>query len=87
MNNTSPDISAESPGDYGGVNAQMIQFNTGDVSKTHTISIINDSLCETDPNEFFFSNIILFSGVPPIEIIEPQARVIINDTLEPECGK
>ena len=76
-----------SPGDYGGVSDQMIQFNAGDVSRTHTIHIIDDSLCESDPIEFFFSNITLFSGVPPIDVIESQARVIINDTLEPECGK
>ena len=75
-----------SPGDYGGVIGQLIQFNTGDTNHTHTI-IRQDDICETDPDEFFFSNIILVSGTQPIDVIHPQATVIIDDSLEPECGK
>ena len=37
--------------------------------------------------EFFLPDIVLNSGVQPIEVIRPQATVFINDTLEPECGK
>ena len=75
------------PGDYGGVIGQLIQFNTGDTKQMHTIIIRQDNICETDPDEFFFSNIILVSGTQPIDVIRPQATVFIDDSLEPECGK
>ena len=75
------------PGDYGGVIGQLIQFNTGDTNQTHTIIIRQDDICETDPDEFFFSNIALVSGTQPIDVIHPQATVFIDDSLEPECGK
>ena len=80
-------IIAVSPGDYEGVIGQLIQFNTGDTNQTHTITIAQDDLCEIDPNEFFFSNITLVSGIQPIDVIRPQATVIIDDIMEPECGK
>ena len=76
-----------SPDDYGGVIGQLIQFNTGDTKQMHMILIEQDNICEIDPNEFFFSNITLVSGTPPIEVIRPQATVIIDDSLEPKCGK
>ena len=76
-----------SPGDYGSVIGQLIQFNTGDTKQMHTIIISQDDICETDPDEFFFSNIALVSGTPPIDVIHPQATAFINDSLEPECGK
>ena len=69
------------------VNGEIIQFNTGDTAKTHTIFIEQDQICETDPNEFFFSNIVLDSGVQPIQVIHPQANITIDDRSEPECGK
>ena len=80
-------VLAVSPGDYGGVISQLIQFNTGDTNQTHTIIIRQDDLCENDPNEFFFSNITLVNGVQPIDVIRPLATVFIDDSLEPECGK
>ena len=66
---------------------QIIQFNTGDTNQTHTITIAQDDLCETDPDEFFFSNIMLVGGIQPIDVIRPQAVVVIDDSLEPECSK
>ena len=69
------------------VNGEIIQFNTGDTTKTHTIFIEQDHICETDPNEFFFSNIVLDSGVQPIQVIHPQVNITIDDRSEPECGK
>ena len=69
------------------MNGEIIQFNTGDTTKTHTIFIEQDQLCETDPIEFFFSNIVLDSGVKQIQVIRPQATITILDTSEPECGK
>ena len=74
-----------SPDDYQSVSGQIIQFNTGDSSKTHIININNDQLCEGYLEEFF-SNITLMSGVPPIEVIVPRAMVAIYDFFEPECG-
>ena len=62
-------------------------FEAGDVTKTHRIIINNDYDCEKEPNENFFSNIALNSGIPDIFVTEPQATVTIDDTAEPECGK
>ena len=66
---------------------EIVQFNTGDVTKTHTIIINDDDECEKDPNENFFSYIALDSGVPDITVIIPRAMVTIDDIAEPECGK
>ena len=78
-----------SPDDYGGVIGQLIQFNTGDTNQTHTIIIRQDRICE---KEYFLSNILLVSGVQPIEVNPPQARVFINDSQKDaltgqSCGK
>ena len=77
---------AVADGDYVPVAGEIVQFNTGDVTKNHTI-IINDDECEKDPNENFISNIALDSGIPDITVTVPRARVTIDDTAEPECGK
>ena len=66
---------------------EIVQFNTGDVTKNHTIIINDDEECENDPNENFFSNIALDSGSPDITVTLPRAMVTIDDTAEPECGK
>ena len=66
---------------------EIIQFNTGDVSKTHTIIINDDDECEKNPNENFLSNIALDSGIPDITVTIPRAIVTIDDIAEPECGK
>ena len=62
-------------------------FEAGDVTRTHRIIINNNTECEKEPNENFFSNIALNSGIPDIFITEPRATVTINDTAEPECGR
>ena len=69
------------------MSGQIIQFNTGDINQIHRINITQDEDCEDDPIELFFSNIVLDSGVQPIEVIRPEAIILINDTAEPECGK
>ena len=71
--------------DYDAVNGEIVQFAMGDTFQTYTIIINNDDMCENDPNEFFFSNIALDTGVEPIFVINPQANVTINDAAEPEC--
>lgn len=66
-----------SPADYVGVNGQIIRFNTGDSSHTHTIIINQDQLCE----------IVLANGAQPIQIVQPSVIVTIDDSQEPECSK
>ena len=51
------------------------------------INILNDSNCEIDPIEDFFSNLAYVSGEQPINVDSTRARVIIKDTAEPECGR
>ena len=70
------------------MSGQIIQFNEGDVTQPHTITINNDDVCEIEPaNENFFSNIALDSGIPDITVTIPRAMVTIDDIAEPECGK
>ena len=73
--------------DYVPVSGQIIQFNRGDVTQTHTITINDDDLCEKDPNENFFSNIALASGIPDIDVTVPRATVTIDVANEVECSK
>ena len=74
-------------GDYVPVIGQIIQFNAGDVSQTHTVLVNDDDECEEDPNEIFFTNIVLDSGISDITVTVPQAFVTINDSDVFECGK
>ena len=73
--------------DYVPVSGQVIQFSAGDITQMHTIFIKDDDNCEKDPNENFFSNITLNSGIPGILVTVPHATVTIDETAEPECGK
>ena len=61
-------------------------FEAGDVTRTHRIQI-NDNICENQPNENFFSNFALNSGIGDIFVTESQATVTIDDTGEDECSK
>ena len=73
--------------DYVPVSGQIIQFNRGDVTQNHTITINDDDECERDQNENFFSKVSLNSGIPNITVTLPQATVTIGDTAELDCGK
>ena len=64
---------------------QIITFEAGDVTQTHRIIINNDVECEKEPNEDFFSNIALNSGIPGIFVTVPRVTVTIDDTAE--CGR
>ena len=75
------------PDDYEAVASDVIQFNVGDVRVTYTIRINQDQICETNPNEVFFFDIVLNSGVQPIFVIRPTAEIIIDDSAEPDCSK
>ena len=74
------------PADYIAVNGETLQFTAGESRNCHRITINQDRICE-DPNEDFFSNIALLSGDQPISVTRTPARVIIDDTNEPECSK
>ena len=67
------------------MSGEILQFNVGDTFQTHIIIINNDS--EDMPNEEYFSNIALDSGVQPINMINPQATVTIDDSGEAECSE
>ena len=75
------------PDDYEAVASSIIQFNMGDVRIMYTIRINQDQICETDPDEVFFSDIVLNSGLQPIFVIQPTTEIIIDDSAEPECSK
>ena len=51
----------------------------------HNVSIINDTICESDENFPFLLEYV--SGELPINLDQPVTNVIIDDTDEPECGK
>ena len=73
-----------SDGDYTAVNGEIVQFNEGDVTQTHTIVINRDLECENDTSKTFFSSISLHSGVPVINVTESLTTVFIDQV---GCGK
>ena len=78
--------SAVADNSYIPVIGEVIQFNRGDVTQTHTITINDDNECVSDPNNMFFSTITLGSGVPDITVTVPQATITIDDSDDPTCG-
>ena len=73
--------------DYVAVAGEELVFNRGDTRVCHTIDILQDNICESSPNEFFFSDLAYVSGMQPITISPPTAEVIIDDSDQPECGE
>ena len=71
--------------DYVPVSGQLIQFSAGDATQMHTIIINDDDECENYPNQKFFSNSVLNSGIPYIFVTTPRATVTINDSADPGC--
>ena len=65
----------------------VLTFPVGSTRACHVVEITNDDICENDPNELFFPNLVLGGGEGPIIVEPPQTQVIIDDTNEPECGK
>ena len=61
-------------------------FPRGTEHVCHTVTINQDDDCEVRPDESFFSDLSLVSGVGEIIIQLPTAEVIIDDREEPECG-
>ena len=64
---------------------QPLVFNIGDTRKSHTITILDDTVCERTPNEHFFSDLFQVRGLVTIDPM--RATVLINDFDETECGE
>ena len=75
------------PDDYERVIDEVLNFAVGQTMACHIINITDDNICENNPNEFFFSNLVLGGGDQPIVVDPEQAQIIIDDTNEPECGE
>ena len=73
--------------DYISISRNIIQFNAGDASKTFTITINQDSTCEDDPNEYFYSTLSVMNPTHGIIFSPPRAVILIDDSLEAECSK
>ena len=73
-------------GDYIEVNHMRLDFTVGQERVCHIVEIIDDDICETDPMEDFFSNLVLGGGDQPISVNSSQTRVVIDDSNETECG-
>ena len=80
-----PNIPTVAGEDYTAVDGEELVFPRGSTRMCHTIDITNDDICESDPNEFFFSDLAYVSGDQPIAIAPSTARVVIDDSDEPEC--
>ena len=57
------------------------------MSKIITITINQDSICEDDPNEYFYSTLSLISPTHRIILSQPRTKITIDDSLEAECSK
>lgn len=73
--------------DYDAITDEVLDFPLGQARVCFSININDDDTCETEIVQSFFSNLILGSGVQPIDIDPSQAQVIIHDDDQPECGK
>ena len=80
----SSSYAAANDGDYMAVSGEIVQFDEGDVTQTHTIVINNDFECDNNTNKSFFSLITLEGGIPVINVTVSQTTVFID---EAECGK
>ena len=80
-------LNTVSPLDYGGVSNVRLDFAVGDERVCHLVSIVDDDICEIDPYENFFSNLVFGGGEQPILVDPPRTEVIIDDTNQPECGE
>ena len=70
--------------DYVAVSEELA-FSLGDTRVCHTSDIVNDGICESDPNEDFLFGLAFVSGVQPITIEPDAAQVLIDDSAEQEC--
>ena len=64
---------------------ELVHFDTGDTRGAHTISIVNDDVCESSHEEFT-CRISLVTKDSLTSIVNPLARIMIEDSTELECG-
>ena len=57
------------------------------MSKSVTITINQDLICEDDPNEYFYFTLSLVSPTHRIILSQPRTKITIDDSLEAECSK
>lgn len=56
--------------------------------RCYTINVNQDEICEDMPNEKFFSNLTLESGIlSTCSVFLEHAEVVIDDSQEAECRK
>ncbi|MCY3624116.1 MAG: SwmB domain-containing protein, partial [Gammaproteobacteria bacterium] len=71
------DGTAES-GDYGSVTNELIEFEVGDTSRTHTVTIVDDTIPEDD--ETFQSTLSLASGSDvTVAVATATVKILAND--------
>ena len=73
--------------DYTPISREVIQFQTGDTVKTFSIGIRQDSICEDDSSEKFYSTLSLENSPFGIILSQSQAAISIDDSMEAECCK
>ena len=78
--------STVAPGDYGAVVGEQLVFNTGESRRCHTVTIVDDDICEEPLTEYFLSDLAFVSGQQVITIDPAQARVVILEDEE-DCGE
>ena len=71
--------------DYVAVVDEILMFAEGVDRVCHNVTILQDDDCEILRVEDFFSDLSYVSGDLPITIAPDVARVIIDDSNEPEC--
>ena len=64
---------------------ELAHFNTGDTRFSHIINIVNDDVCES-PHEEFICRISFVNDDSLTSIVNPLARIMIEDSTELECG-
>ena len=64
-----------------------MEFAEGQSTRTFTISVINDTQCNKDPNKQFFASLSAIAGIQFINITVSEATITIDDSSEPECGQ
>ena len=63
----------------------ILRFSTGDSEQCHGVRIVDDDICGPELKQFL-SSLTLVSG-SPVTVNPPSTRVVIDDSLDPECSK
>ena len=80
-------LNAVSPADFNGVVDVRLDFAVGQERACHPVGIVDDDICELDPNENFVPTLEIGGGKQPITVDPALTEVIIDDISQPECGE